>query len=41
MLMSFQHHKSHTDMLLRFRDIFQYVTVPPIFSEYMYVPSES
>ena len=39
--MAFKHQKSHTDMLLRFPDILQYLTVPPIFSECVYVLNES
>ena len=40
-LIILQHKKSHTDESFRFRDFLQYVTVPPNFSERVYVPSES
>ena len=40
-LKNLQHKKSHTDVRFRFRDFLQYVTVPPDFSERVYVPSES
>ena len=38
-LMILQPQKSHTDKRFRFRDFLQYVTVPPIFSESVDVPS--
>ena len=39
--MILQSKKSHTDKRFRFRDFLQYVTVSPIFSESVDVPSES
>ena len=40
-LMTLQNQKFYADVRFRFRDILQFVTVPPKFSERLDVPSES